>query len=123
MNSFLVNNFSFLYSLFKDTMPPLSGVTRKNVLQKSSDVNKLEHTEPNIEPIANPVVLDVDEYPKFFLQHKTVSINNSGVTNIKILSSYYRLIPIHKYYFIFIFYIDVLPKNPPNMSLKKFIKT
>lgn len=46
--------------LFKVTIPPLSGVKRKYSLQNSSEVNRAEHTEPIVEPIAKPDVLHVD---------------------------------------------------------------
>lgn len=47
--------------------PPVSGVIRKYLLEKSSDVSNTENIEPNIIPIVCPVVLHVDAYPTLYL--------------------------------------------------------
>lgn len=57
--------YSFSDQIFNDsrfmvTIPSESGVTRKYLLQKSLDVNRVNPTEPIIEPIARPDVLHMD---------------------------------------------------------------
>jgi len=49
------------------TIPSVSGLARTYLLQKSLDVNRVNQTEPIIEPIAKPVVLHMDAYPTLFL--------------------------------------------------------
>lgn len=49
-----------VYLLFIVINPPISGANLKYLLQKSSDVNSTENTEPIITPITWPVALHVD---------------------------------------------------------------
>lgn len=81
--------FSAIDCCFKDsrsmvTNPSVPGLARKYLLQKSVDVNRVNHTEPIIEPIARPVVLHMDAYPTLFLcKYIRSRLKNEGLLYIR----------------------------------------
>lgn len=52
------------------TIPPVPGTVRKYLLLKSSDVSKMRQNIQIKSPNAEPIMLQVDEWPTFFLYDK-----------------------------------------------------